>query len=203
VSLSGLDFTYTSNSGAGSDSFTYRVLDSSGNESQNFTVSITALVTTNFTEQFLNVGSHTFEVPANVTSIDVVDGAGGSSGASNGLVGLIFDNPGGDGGNGERITTLPVSSGEILTLFVGQGGQFEAGGIGDPAGSGQMGDRAGNGGGAPSIRGSLFTPIQTAGRGGGGSGVFELGLNFDRGADSRDGALNSASGGNAGSPSAH
>lgn len=128
-----------------------------------------------------------FTVPAGVTQLSyvVTGGAGGSVHGSNGNQ---------NGGQGGRVTgTIDVTPGEVLQVYVGQGGEGTTSDVNGPvqrAGGRGYGDGgsagappgdnspnyvkwnsgAGGGGGSAIVRGS--TPLVVAGGGGGGGGVW-------------------------------
>jgi hypothetical protein len=108
-----------------------------------------------------------FVVPAGVTTIKVKAwGAGGAGGAPGGWT---YGSPGGAGG----FTTgsLAVTTGQVLTIIVGQGGIFEYGApiYGGGGYRRARGDNryCGNGGGRSAVRNGA-TELLTAGGGGGG-----------------------------------
>lgn len=116
-----------------------------------------------FTETFNDTGGQQqWIVPAGVTSIQVdVRGAQGGSGSGNG---------GGGGGKGARVrTTLSVTPGETLYVYVGGQNGYNGGGGGGSYGAYPGGD----GGGASDIRQggtTLSNRVVVAGGGGGGGG---------------------------------
>jgi uncharacterized repeat protein (TIGR01451 family) len=165
-------------------------------------------------------GTHSFVVPAGVTSISAtVEGASGGTGGGAGT--------GGAGGGGAVVpdTTLAVTPGETLTIYVGGAGtNGGAGGIGGsgsagPGGSGlasggsggagglygvnERGGGGGGGGGASAIvRGT--TPLVVGGGGGGGgghgrqSGTDNLAAGAGGGANSNGSAATTTHGGSGG-----
>ena len=108
-------------------------------------------------ETFGVVGTYTFTVPAGVTSLTQVDvvGAGGGGGGS--LYNARYGGGGGGGGY-SKITNVPVTPGQEITIVVG------AKGLGGAAGaSGAAGGQ------------SAFAELATAGGGGGGTGLVANG----------------------------
>ena len=75
-------------------------------------------------QAFTTVGTTSFVVPADVTSISAVCVGGGQAGGSN------SGSQGGRGGDLRYITALAVTPGETLTVTVGAGGTVPAGGGG-------------------------------------------------------------------------
>ncbi|KHK99850.1 hypothetical protein LK09_00465 [Microbacterium mangrovi] len=150
-----------------------------------------------------------FTVPAGVTELSfvVTGGAGGS---------VKGDTANQVGGQGGRVTgTISVTPGEVLDIYVGQGGtgttsgstgpEQRAGGrgYGDGGSAGAPpGDQspsyvkwncgAGGGGGSAIVRGS--SPLVVAGGGGGGSGDFIVGNNISIGARPRGGDAGASGG---------
>ena len=107
---------------------------------------------------FTTPGTVNFDIPAGVTSMDVkMWGGGGGAGGGN------ASSSGGNGGGGGYVSsTLSVTPGETLTLYVGGGG----GG----AGAGDGGGGGGGGGWSGIFRSA--TPLIVAGGGGGGGGAL-------------------------------
>lgn len=110
---------------------------------------------------YTTAGSDTFVVPTGITSITVKTwgGGGGGGGGGNSQAG------GAGGGGGYTVSTIAVTPGETLTVYVGgggSGGAFSSGG--NDAGGG------GGGGGYTSIYRSSTALAVTAGGGGGGGG---------------------------------
>ena len=127
------------------------------------TWSINAQTTVNFS---YTGAMQTWTVPAGVTSINVV----ANGGFAFGLFSFI---PGGMGGRVS--TTVAVTSGNVLNIFVGQVGSNNGGGGGYNGGGNRGGNNATGGGGATDIRLNgiaLSDRIVVAGGGGGvGTGV--------------------------------
>lgn len=118
-------------------------------------------------------GMQQWVVPEGVTSIDVdVRGAQGGTAAD------YYDDTGGPGGPGGRVeTTLSVTPGETLYIYVGGAGSGGVGGYngGGSGGSGGGYGGSGGGGGASDIRqggNALSNRIVVAGGGGGGKGYY-------------------------------
>ncbi len=112
-------------------------------------------------QAFNTQGSDTYVVPTGVTSLNVKmwgAGGGGGGGADVGSAG------GAGGGAGYVTTTLAVTPGETLSLYVGGGGR---GGNYDSAGQDAGG---GGGGGGFSTLNRLGVPLVLAAGGGGGGG---------------------------------
>ncbi|HEU5005007.1 MAG TPA: hypothetical protein VFT49_02905 [Candidatus Saccharimonadales bacterium] len=105
-------------------------------------------------------GSHTFSVPNGISAITVKAWGGGGGGGGGGARG-----GGGDGGaGGYASSTLTVTPGESLNVYVGGGG---GGGTGSSGGNNTGG--GGGGGGYSSVaRGSTQLLIASGGAGGGG-----------------------------------
>lgn len=130
--------------------------------------------------------TQTWTVPDGVTTVQaVVDGAAGGDGASS----LNYSGGYGMGGAGAQVTTtILVTPGEVLTVFVGQGGSQGqlltsggggAGGTGvEPGGYGGTPDDffagGGGGGGSASAIFSGTTILAVAGGGGGGGGHADI-----------------------------
>ena len=129
-----------------------------------------------------------FTVPAGVSTLyAVVDGGSGANGQGS------YTGGGGEPG-GEVVGDLAVTPGEVLTLWVGGGGQSNGGqGFGSPShddfegGSGGPGygpgtGNGGGGGGASYLEaGGQVTMLAGGGGGGGGSGTYDLGLSSEGG----------------------
>lgn len=121
-----------------------------------------------------------FTVPVGVTAVTIdAFGAQGGQGA-NAASGNGVGGPG-----GRVVATLPVTAGEVLTVFVGgQGGNASTGvagtaGFNGGAAGGAQGDAGGGGGGASDVRQggtALANRIVVAGGGGGGGGSGNGGL---------------------------
>jgi hypothetical protein len=85
---------------------------------------------TNFSvEIFKDVGSHTWEVPVDVTSVDVLIIAGGGGGRGKNE-GNIMSGPGGGAGGILQLLNYSVTPGDIISLTVGAGGAGGQGGVG-------------------------------------------------------------------------
>ncbi|MGI4869561.1 MAG: glycine-rich protein [Janthinobacterium lividum] len=141
-------------------------------------------------------GPQTYTVPAGITALTVeATGAAGAAG-SNGI----------GGGLGARVqTTLAVTPGQVLTLYVGGAGSgFGAGGY-NGGGPGSLYNyyQGGGGGGASDVRRSVTAPstalaerLLVAGGGGGGGGAFSGGGGSGGAPNGADGGgLNGAPGG--------
>ena len=145
------------------------------------------------TETFTYTGSQqTFDVPSGVSQVTIrCYGAGGGAGHNFNAA----DEPGGTGGYGE--TTISVSGGETLYVYVGEQGvsatsssRGAGGWNGGAAGGGNGNAHGGGGGGASDVRQggtSLSDRVAVGGGGGGGGGAF--------------GSDNSTGGGNGGGSS--
>lgn len=123
---------------------------------------------TMFTGQmFTSQGAATYTVPAGVTSITVKAWGGGGGGGGGGAGGF----GGGGGGGGYATSTLSVTPGETLDLYVG------AGGIGGTFSSGGADAGGGGGGGGYSslYRGSTLLTLAAGGGGGGGARAARTG----------------------------
>ena len=154
------------------------------------------------TSMYTTAGTTTYVVPAGVSSITIKSwGAGGAGGGSS------SDRAGGAGGGGGYVaSTLTVTAGEVLTIYVGgggKGGRYTAPDVG--------GDGGGGGGYSGIFRSS--TPLVIAAGGGGGGGGNGDSSNAGRAAGSAGGAgggtsgvagsgNGSTTGGGAGTPSA-
>lgn len=155
----------------------------------NVQVSLTANASNNVgapsptTVFYHTVGSATFTVPAGVTSLTVTATGGGGGGGGSGDFGGGYSYNGG-GGGAIVTSTLSVTPGQNLGLFVGGGGfqsPFAAGGGGggggssnvDPGLTHQIIAGGGGGGGLDSSGGNGGTPFGETSRGinGGGGGV--------------------------------
>ena len=137
-----------------------------------FTLFLNANIANAATVTFSYTGAQqTFTVPNGVTSITVdAYGAGGG------------DSSGNSGGNGARVqTTLTVTPGDVLYIYVGETGLDAANGVasatsfngGGKGGASNIGTRSGGGGGGQTdIRTSTSTSdiIMVAAGGGGASG---------------------------------
>ncbi|MEO6109588.1 MAG: hypothetical protein ABIP50_01075 [Candidatus Saccharimonadales bacterium] len=111
---------------------------------------------------FNNQGSSSFVVPTGVTSMTIKlwgGGGGGGGGARTGAAG------GGGGGGGFTQSTISVTPGETLNVYVGGGG----GGGGYNAGGNDAGGGGGGGGFSSIYRGSTALALAAAGGGGGGA----------------------------------
>lgn len=116
---------------------------------------------------FSTVGADTFTVPAGVTTLTVVAGGGGGGGGNN---------SGGGGGGAIVTSSLSVTDGQILALFVGGGGFAGAGaggtgsglGVGGAGLDGGAGPAAGGGGGG--FGGGGGAGVSGGNGGGGGAG---------------------------------
>jgi hypothetical protein len=132
---------------------------------------------------YKTVGSATFTVPAGITSLTVTATGGGGGGGGPGVFG---GGPAYNGGGGGAIvtSTLSVTPGQNLGLFVGGGGfqsRVDAGGGGggggssnvDPGSAHQIIAGGGGGGGLDSSGGNGGAPLGEASRGpnGGGGGA--------------------------------
>ncbi len=135
-----------------------------------------------------------FTVPSGVTSLHV-DVSGGSGGNGSGSYG-----GGGGAAGGEIIGDLPVTPGQVLTLWVGGAGQnnggegfgspshndFEGGGGGD--GAGPTTGNGGGGGAASYVKsGSTMLVLAGGGGGGGGGGIVGGGSGANGGAGAHQG----------------
>lgn len=125
----------------------------------NLSADVTGVAVSCIDTQFTSTGSYTWTVPAGVTSIKVIaTGGGGGGGGTSGT------SAGSAGGAGAVVTsTLTVTPGQVLTLFVGGGG-----GAGTSAPS--LTNGAGGGGGASSNIDAGAADQIIAGGGGGGGG---------------------------------
>ncbi|HEX7134090.1 MAG TPA: Ig-like domain repeat protein, partial [Iamia sp.] len=121
----------------------------------------------------------TFTVPAGVTSlhITVAGGSGGAARSSPGSTGF----KGGIGGSGGRVTaTVPVTPGQVLSLWVGRGGQTggtHVGPVHQVRGAGAQGNPAGsayNGGNGGTCNGDPVSCTGLGDAGGGGSAGYVL-----------------------------
>ncbi|MFA7274350.1 MAG: T9SS type A sorting domain-containing protein [Crocinitomicaceae bacterium] len=115
-------------------------------------------------QTFSYTGSmQSFTIPPCVSSITI--SAGGASGAN----GQASTSPAGTGANGAIVIgTLPVTTGDVLNIYVGGAGSAAAGGFN---GGGAGSSSAGGGGGASDIRlngTALSNRVLVAGGGGGG-----------------------------------
>jgi len=136
----------------------------------------------------LDVGAHTFVVPAGVVSLHVKLWAGGGGGGG-GNEGQPGDAAGVGGGAGYGEATLAVTPGDTLAVVVGAGGGagrnentainvLSPGGAGGVPGGGDGGDvmpngwigPSGGGGGGLSAISSGMQPLIVVGGGGGGAG---------------------------------
>jgi hypothetical protein len=129
-----------------------------------------------------------FTVPAGVTTVyAVLDGGSGGNGQGS------YDGGGGEPG-GEVMGDMAVTPGEVLTLWVGGGGQPDGGqGFGSPThddfegGSGGSGygpgtGNGGGGGGATYLEANgQVMMLAGGGGGGGGSGTYSFGTNVSGG----------------------
>ena len=131
----------------------------SNGSGSNMSADVTSITVSCIDTQFTTAGAYTWTVPAGVTSIKVVAIGGGGGGG-----GMSGTSAGSAGGAGGTVTsTLTVTPGQSLALFVGGGG-----GAGTSAPSGTYG--AGGGGGASSNVDARAADQIIAGGGGGGGG---------------------------------
>ena len=139
------------------------------------------------TSYYTSPGSDTYTVPSGVTSITVKSWGGGGGGGGGGT-----DAGGGNGGgSGYSKTTLSVTPGEVLDIYVGSGGTYGS------FSSGSSGSSSGDGGGGGGYSGvfSSGTPLLVApGGGGGGGGDGGGSTNYSGGAGGAGGGTSGVSG---------
>jgi N-acetylneuraminic acid mutarotase len=149
-------------------------------------------------QTFTSQGPNSYVVPAGITSLTFKSWGGGGGG------GAGANSTGGTGGGGGYVqSTISVTPGETLTIYVGGGG---IGGTHNALGS-KAGGGGGGGGYTSVYRGG--TPLLIAAGGGGGGGSRDAtaggaggGGGGTTGVNGTDIATNNASGGNGGTPSA-
>lgn len=136
------------------------------------------------TQNFQTPGSHSFTVPAGVTSLQVeVAGAGGGAGSGASVPAgfgmpaeLVGRYPGGNGGSGARVmATVAVTPGDVINMIVadsGKGGTLHF--YGAPTGSGAGGAGSGSGGATTNAVNADATDHSLSGGGGGGASMLSV-----------------------------